>query len=305
MADNPKAQWQPIDLNRGVTMRRDQESGAQVYMYKDNPGYYFSQFGKPLPIAMAEKVGFPVAQLRKERERNERRAFASKEIDKELEMADKTRPQVLQTRGEFRLIDRGIGRADVQDVDGNVYNPQPLPLVAAERLLTAMAGEAVPLNPQEVLVARKKHDAVERVREGYDKELDVEGVSQVVGGKIEPAVWREGVEVDPATQDSYDKSLPGHPGGKGPGPVTLPGRDQAEVSEKARLKAEDPDAPNAQPVGEVSPKVFPTKFKTYDDPNYYQGGEPSNPDAMKEKAAKAKADKAEDRVANAKVRSLG
>lgn len=156
--------FEPIDLNRGVTIRKDKETGISVYMYKDTPGHYLSQFGKPLPESVAAKAGFPVEQHKKERLRTERRAFAATQIDKELDMANKSDPKELERHGDFVLVDAGAGRANIVDADGYKYNPQPLPIAIARNTVFALAGidNRQPKTPDEVLKDRAVYDVKRR-----------------------------------------------------------------------------------------------------------------------------------------------
>lgn len=127
-----------IDLNRGVTIHRHPATGMQVFMYKDQPGYYLNAFGKPIPEQMAEQAGFPVAMLRKMRDKYQRMADAKELIEREFAAISTTR-DLVENRDGYKLFTRGAGRFEVEDPDGNVLNEAPLPEATARFLLDSMA----------------------------------------------------------------------------------------------------------------------------------------------------------------------
>lgn len=131
-----------IDFNRGVTIRQERETGISIYMYKDDPGTYYSRLGKPLSRALAAQAGFPVEEHEKERIRIQRKKLAVEMIDKEL-AGVAVKGKVLAARNGFKVVDAGYDRANLLDDDGVNYNPKPVPTDIAMKLFETMAGPEV------------------------------------------------------------------------------------------------------------------------------------------------------------------
>lgn len=127
-----------IDFNRGVTIRRHNATGMQIFMYKDAPGAYMNAFGKPVHEALAEQAGFPVAILRKEKDKLERIGRARAEIEAEFERTGPIK-ELVQEQDGYKLYLRGLGRYDVEDPDGNKLNEFPLPEQVARNLMSSFA----------------------------------------------------------------------------------------------------------------------------------------------------------------------
>lgn len=60
----------PLDRNRPMTVCEG-PNGERVSMYKDEPGVYYGEDGQPLSEAVAERAGFDVRSLARERQRRE------------------------------------------------------------------------------------------------------------------------------------------------------------------------------------------------------------------------------------------
>lgn len=131
-----------IDLNRGVTIRRDVQTGMEVFMYKDTPGEYLTAHGKPVPEELARRVGFPVEDLGKERRKRELMEEARIRIEREVELASSLPEDVLEERNGFQVIGIGGGNAFFRDPEGNNLTPRPIPRDMAFKLLDEMAGPA-------------------------------------------------------------------------------------------------------------------------------------------------------------------
>jgi hypothetical protein len=112
-----------------------------VYMYPDDPGNYLNAFGAPVPEEIAKGAGFPVDVLKAEKTKRERIAHALDVINREIEGITQER-KVVEEVGGFKILDVGLGRHVVEDPDGNMLTPQPLPLEAAQVLVGQMAPKA-------------------------------------------------------------------------------------------------------------------------------------------------------------------
>lgn len=122
-----------IDYDRGV-QKRHHGSGLEIYMYVDAPGVYLNSHGTEVSEALAQQAGYPTEDLGRQRVMKERMAQATEAIAREMGIAPKEK-KVVKEKGGFKVIDIGIGRHQIEDPDGAVLTPQPLPLEQATRLL--------------------------------------------------------------------------------------------------------------------------------------------------------------------------
>lgn len=100
-----------VDLNRGVTIRKDPKTGIRVCMYKDQPGIFMDIRGGVLPPAMAEKAGFDIDALKKQQHYNRELGDATSALSKKFEgVAEK---EILLEIGEYRAIAGGKSKGDV------------------------------------------------------------------------------------------------------------------------------------------------------------------------------------------------
>ncbi len=109
-------------------------------MYIDNPGVYINAFGNDVPEALAAGAGFDVERLGKLRVRHERMAMAKEAIEAELGMAEAERNVKLERAG-FKLLDLGLERYHIEDPDGNLLTPMPVPESIAMTLLNQLSPE--------------------------------------------------------------------------------------------------------------------------------------------------------------------
>lgn len=77
-----------IDLNRGVSKRTHARTGIQVVMYKDSPGTYYDAKGNQISDELAGQAGFPIADLKKEKEKRDRLKEAKEDIERDYEMPE-------------------------------------------------------------------------------------------------------------------------------------------------------------------------------------------------------------------------
>ncbi len=128
-----------IDLNRGVQCCREKQSGTYVYMYIDTPGVYLSELGEPLTEDFARSAGFDVEKFRKERQKAEKLAAATKAI--EAELGDKP-GTVLREAAGYKLMALPLDRAEIVDPDGHKVTEAPLSTAAAKVFFQALVKDA-------------------------------------------------------------------------------------------------------------------------------------------------------------------
>lgn len=129
--------------NAGVIHRYTPE-GISVYMYNSEPGRYYSEQGHELPEGFAKLAGFDTEDLARKRRKSEAMSQAASAI--EAEFAASTKRVVVETRGEYSLVEIGDNRFNIEFDDGTAMNPMPLPKDVAIRLLDTLApkGPATP-----------------------------------------------------------------------------------------------------------------------------------------------------------------
>ncbi len=119
----------PIDLNRGVTIKTDPSTGARVVMYKDQPGVFLNAHGAEVADTLAARCGFPVKDLLRERRKREALAQSASEIEAEYEetKAIKTKIKVLAESADgYKCIQQPFGRCWVHGPDDKAINDRPL-----------------------------------------------------------------------------------------------------------------------------------------------------------------------------------
>jgi hypothetical protein len=142
----------PIDVERGVIYRKHRETEMGIYMYWDDPGYYYDEHGHPLSEEFARQAGFPVEEHAKERFRKEKLKAFNDEITKTMQAAeDMMDKEVLKERGEFQVLAMPYEQAIVVDGQGNKLTPKPIARTQAFGLLDHLAPEA-----PKVLKAKKE-----------------------------------------------------------------------------------------------------------------------------------------------------
>jgi hypothetical protein len=139
-----------IDLDRGVHSRTDPVTGAEVYMYVNEPGVYRSAHGSEVDVALAERSGFPIEEHLKKRRVQLALQSAHDKVLLELSEADRSEKVVLMEKEGFKIVDIGYDRYQVYSPDDDLLNPQPLNKRAAVILLDQLVpgSEPTPLEPE-------------------------------------------------------------------------------------------------------------------------------------------------------------
>ena len=110
-----------IDYDRGVVIRKAQSLGIEIFMYKDEPGVFYSAAGRPVATALAARAGYDTESLLKLRRHRELMAVAAKRI------ADETgveRPShsgtVIREIDGYKVVRLGGGRHVVTGPGGEL-----------------------------------------------------------------------------------------------------------------------------------------------------------------------------------------
>lgn len=99
----------------GVVCRRDPETGADVFMYRNEPGVFYSANGLEVSPILAKKAGFDIERLAKAREKQVKmREF---EANWNISASEVTK-RIIKERNNFRLVDLGDNRYIVEDTEG-------------------------------------------------------------------------------------------------------------------------------------------------------------------------------------------
>ena len=146
-----------IDVDRGVTIKQivrfDKANpnkfvpdptygGMTVYMYKDEPGKYYDVHGRLLPEGMAEKAGFDVKSLAKQRHRREKLKEFDDRLAQELalEMGEEV---ILKEAGDWKVVALPMERAKVIDKEsGEAITQVPMTRPEAIALLDSLTSTA-------------------------------------------------------------------------------------------------------------------------------------------------------------------
>lgn len=127
-----------IDLNRGVTIRRDHVSGIQVFMYKDTPGVFLDGYGGEVDEKLALRAGYDIVVLGKERERKAKIAEEVAKINAAFGTEDGA--VIAFEMGGFKVVAlAGKGQYQVVSPDGNSMTDKSLTLVQAKKVVEAAA----------------------------------------------------------------------------------------------------------------------------------------------------------------------
>lgn len=108
---------------KGVVIRLIDNLNMEVFMYKNEPGVYYSAHGKQLPRAIAARAGYDVERLELKRLHKQRLAQASETIASELHLRGDARKTVVEEGAGFRIVTIGAGRHEVEDADGISLTP--------------------------------------------------------------------------------------------------------------------------------------------------------------------------------------
>jgi hypothetical protein len=129
-----------IDYDRGAVIKQEPNSGMDVFMYVDAPGEYLNAHGTVVPDTLARQAGYDIDRLAKEKLKNERKALAASLIDNEFQNTGEAQ-EIIDIRDGWRLVGIGHGQYLVRDPDDNILNKNPLPMEAAQKLVSLMAPE--------------------------------------------------------------------------------------------------------------------------------------------------------------------
>ena len=128
-----------IDYDRGAMFMIHQTTGMNIYMYMDDPGKYVNAFGNPVPERLAQEAGFDIEKYGNARVKKERKAQFDNLLEKELEGPQDEKVEPILERGGFKVYDKGLGRFNVVDPEGNQLNTTPLSKEVAELLVDQLA----------------------------------------------------------------------------------------------------------------------------------------------------------------------
>jgi hypothetical protein len=131
----------PIDLNRGVEIRKHRQSGMQIFMYRDTPGVYLNAFAKEIPAHLAKEAGFPVEDYSRKRLAKEKMGAAMAAIEAELATGEGEQQEILAEAGGYKVVALGLGRAKLFDTEGNALTEEPMAKDYALKLLAELTGE--------------------------------------------------------------------------------------------------------------------------------------------------------------------
>lgn len=124
-----------ISRSRGCTIRFHPQ-GFRVIMYKDTPGEYLDEQGRPLTAKLAKEAGFDTDTLGKEKAKQTKLDKARERIEKEFatEM-EKVEKELSGGDGERTVKHIGNGMYAIMDVDGTRMTQDPLNKDQAHALL--------------------------------------------------------------------------------------------------------------------------------------------------------------------------
>jgi hypothetical protein len=131
-----------IDYDRGVIIRQIATTGMEVFMYRKEPGVYYTAHGNEVNPALARLAGFDVDRQVAMREHQRRALIASTQIAKELEVDNGIgKKVVLDEEAGFRLVDLGKGRYWIEDEHGPLNKGTVLTLQMARTVFDACIGD--------------------------------------------------------------------------------------------------------------------------------------------------------------------
>lgn len=99
----------------GVSIRRDPETGADVFMYNSQPGVYYSANGIEVSSSMAARAGFDVEWLAAEQLKRQKMADFARSWADEHKTRDK---RVVAERGQYKLVHIVGSGFYIEHVDG-------------------------------------------------------------------------------------------------------------------------------------------------------------------------------------------
>ncbi len=135
-----------IDVNRGVNIKTDPSTGARVYMYKDTPGVFLNDHGHEVADSLASRCGFPIKELKKQREKREALSRATAEIEAEFEAdqaSQKSEKVIKESEDGYKIVQFAFGRCWVFGPDGDKLHPKPLTKQEAHHLFKVIRDTTV------------------------------------------------------------------------------------------------------------------------------------------------------------------
>lgn len=126
----------------GVIIRKDPMTGADVFMYRNEPGVYYGANGVEVSPMMAKSAGFDITRDLAERDKKSKMAAFEQEYN--VKMGQNER-RIVEVRGQFRLVDLGDDRYIVEDTSGQnmTINKQANTLEMGKSWLEFFAGPEV------------------------------------------------------------------------------------------------------------------------------------------------------------------
>lgn len=126
----------------GVVIRKDPTTGADVFMYRNDPGVYYSSNGIEVSPALARAAGFDVERLAAEKIKKQKMRDFEAKWNADIQVATR---RVVAKRGMFNLVDLGGNRYIVEDIEGQnlTANKQASTLEAGMQWLEWFAGPEV------------------------------------------------------------------------------------------------------------------------------------------------------------------
>lgn len=109
-----------INYDRGVKIRQDAQTGMEIFMYKDEPGIYYDSHGRRVKESLARQAGFDVDRYARMRRHQQKLADFHNALD-DVEKLDLglAKRAILRESNGYRLVGLPLGRAVVEDMDGN------------------------------------------------------------------------------------------------------------------------------------------------------------------------------------------
>ncbi len=135
-----------IDLNRGVSIKMDPNSGARVFMYKDTPGVFLNEHGDEVDVSLANRCGYQIKELSKLRLKREALAKASAEIEAEFEgeKAEQNFKVITETKDGYKIKQFAFGRCWVFGPEEDKMHDKPLTKGEAVHLLKVLRASPKP-----------------------------------------------------------------------------------------------------------------------------------------------------------------
>lgn len=112
-----------IDRNRGALIRKH-PAGMRVAMYYDNPGEFFDENGVQVSEEVAQRAGFDVGKMAKQRRKQKLLREFQERLDREFEETSNRVDQAAESDGEGVYIRyEREGKYSLRDADGERLTP--------------------------------------------------------------------------------------------------------------------------------------------------------------------------------------